>query len=263
MNLLPLSKSTYQDAKKCPRYAYNRKIKKIQPPVGEAALKGVQFHNIVSDILQGESETTAKQKATYPDVLDWLALMSVNRPLIQYKKKKADSEAKVFATRNLDLCLDGKGADLIGIFDLVWFDQDLKALYILDWKTGRYENDNMVERNMYAALGKALHPQARTIFFELYFVQSNRSLISTYSWSSNDRVMVIKPPHGELVMQRNTINPMVLWTNDVLDEVESMDGSPTPGAHCRNWYGSECFYLREHCPAYQDGRKIRNAKVTE
>ena len=259
MKLIPLSKSTYQDFKKCPQYAYNRKVKGIYPPAGEAAIKGNQFHNAISDILSGESEDAARKSVTYPEVHEWLTLAMVNRPITKYKK--ADSEAKIFATRNLELCLNGKGADLIGIFDLVWLDKDTGILHILDWKTGRYENDSEIERHLYAALGKALHPNAKTILFELYFVQTNRSLISTYSWASRDKVMVIKPPHGEVQIMRDQINPMVMWVNDIIEEVESSEGLPTPGRQCRNWYGAECFYLREHCPAYQNGRKIRNAKV--
>lgn len=259
MNLKPLSKSTYQDFKKCPQFAYNRKIKKIQPPVGEAAIKGVQFHNIISDIIEGESEEVARKKITYPEIEAWLTMTLHNKPLNKFKKVK--SEAKVLATRNLELTTNTKEADLIGIFDLVWFDKITQSLMILDWKTGRYENDSEIERNLYAALGKALYPNAKTIFFELYFVQTGRSMISTYSWAAKDKVMVVKPPHGDVKIHREQLNPMLFWVNEIIDDVESSDGSPTPGTQCRNWYGAECFYLREHCPAYVNGRKVRNAKV--
>lgn len=261
MKILPLSKSTYGDFQKCPQYAYNRKVKGIQPPAGMAAIKGNQFHNAISQILKGDTEESARSRVTFPEVHEWLTLAMHNKPMGKYKK--AFSEAKILATRNLDIVNNGGDADLIGIFDLVWFDDVAQSLYILDWKTGRYENDSEIERHLYAALGKALHPQAKSVFFELYFVQTNRSLISTYSWASKDRTMVIKPPHGEVnVLRDKNINPMVLWVSDIIDEVESSEGEPTPGPQCRNWYGSECFYLREHCPAYSNGRKIRNAKMS-
>lgn len=258
MNLLPLSKSTYQDFNRCPQYAYNRKIKKIQPPVGVAALKGVQYHKIISDIIKGASIRESLKKATYPEVSDWLNLTLVNRP-IRKKFMNADSEAKVLATRNLDVVYSQEEADLIGIMDVIWFDPNSKCMHILDFKTGRYENDNEIERHMYAALGKALQPAAKTIIFELYFVQSNRSLMSAYSWSSGDKVMVVRAPNNEITISREDINPLILWANNVLEEVEENDGTPKPGAHCKNWFGAECFYLQEHCPAYKNGRKIKNA----
>lgn len=260
MNILPLSKSTYQDFKKCPMYAYNRKVNKINPPVGDAAIKGVQFHKCISDLVNGEYEETVRSKVTYPEVNDWLTLTMVNRPLKEFKKNKAESEVTVLATRNLELSLKRNTADLIGIMDMIWLGEDKATLYIMDWKTGSYENDSEIERNMYAALGKALHPNVRTIIFQLYFVQSNRTLQSTYSWASHDKVMVIKDPTNAVKIYRESLsNPMTLWINDIVDEVESSDGSPTPGRQCRSWYGQECFFLQEHCPAYKNGRKIRNA----
>lgn len=257
MNILPLSKSTYQDFEKCPHYAYNRKVKGLRPPVGDAAKKGVQFHNAVANLLDGTTEDDVRRSITYPEVNEWLTLLMVNRKLTPLKK--ASKEAKILATRNLELCVNGQSADLIGIMDVVYYDEAADSLHIIDWKTGRYENDSEVERHLYAALGKALYPNVRNIYFELYFVQTNRSLMSTYSWASKDKVMVIKPPNGEISITKETINPMLFWVSDIIEKVESSDGSPKPGAQCRNWYGTECFFLREHCSAYKNGRKIRNA----
>ena len=257
MNVLPLSKSTYQDFKKCARYAYNRKILKIQTPTGEAAMKGVQFHQVASDIIKGEAEATVRERITYPEVDTWLTLTQTYRPLSRFKH--AESELRVLATRNLDIVTNAKGADLIGIMDLVWFDKNTQSLHILDFKTGRYENDNEIERHMYAALGKALYPAAKSIMFELYFVQSNRSLISNYAWSSRDKTMVIRDPHNAITILREDINPLLFWVSNILEEVEVSEGQPNPGSHCRNWYGQECFYLKEHCPAYKNGRKVNNA----
>lgn len=258
MNILPLSKSTYQDFEKCPQYAYNRKVLGLRPPVGDAAKKGVQFHNAVANLLEGTTEEDVRRSITYPEVNEWLTLLMVNRKLKPLES--AHKEAKILATRNLELCLDSsKNADLIGIMDIVYYDKLSDSLHILDWKTGRYENDSLVERNLYAALGKALYPAVKHIFFELYFVQSNRSLISTYSWASKDKVMVVKSPHGDISIQRQDINPMLFWVSDIIEKVESSDGTPKPGAQCRNWYGSQCHFLQENCPAYKNGRKIKNA----
>ena len=257
MNVLPASKSSYQDFSKCPRYIYNRKILGIQPPVGEAARMGVQFHKCISELIKGASEEEVRQKIAWPVIHDWLTLTMINRPLKEFRK--ADSEIKVLATRNLELVTDSKQADLIGIMDLVWLDKTNNILYVLDFKTGRYEVDSVVERHLYSALGRALQPHIKNVIFELYYVQTNRSLISSYSWTCKDKVVVIKDPYGKVEMLRDSIDPMAVWCNDIVEEMETSEGDPNPGRHCRNWYGAQCYYLQDHCPAYKNGRKIKNA----
>ena len=171
MDCRPLSKSTLQNWEKCSQYAYNNKVLGIRTPSTLPAEKGVEFHACIDKILKGAYESEVKSSVEHDDVKDWLTLTICNRGLEEFKS--ATSETTIFANRALSSC-EADVADFMGILDVIWTDHNI--VHVLDWKTGAYEYDNIIERNWCAGLAKAAYPWAKTIVFELYYVRSNRSL---------------------------------------------------------------------------------------
>ena len=240
---------------KCSQYAYNRKVLGIPTPSGIPAAKGNEFHRVIDKLIKGSSESEVRKNIKFEDVGRWLTLFMVNRGLSEFTN--ATSEEKIFAGKALNV-VSKDVADFMGIIDVIW--QKDNIVHILDWKTGGYEYDNPIERNWYAALAKAKYPWAKTVMFELYYVRTNRKLESTYLWGAKENVLCVKDPSREIDVQNKHDNPLRIWVKEQCQNVELSDPIPNVGPHCRNWYGSPCFYLAEHCPAYKNSRKIRSKK---
>ena len=82
-----------------------------------------------------------------------------------------------------------------------------------------------------------------------------------YAWNAKNNVLVVKDPFGDTSVKNESYDPLCSWIKNKIQLVEESEPAPNVGPQCRKWYGSECFYLQEHCPAYANGRKITTRKV--
>jgi hypothetical protein len=122
------------------------------------------------------------------------------------------------------------------------------TLLIVDWKSGRWEQDDIFERHSYAGLlGHAAFPQARVIRFQLRFVRSGHVLESVYTWE-DERTVHIVDPRGKEFRMRDPKGPFLAWLGAVRNKIRLTKAEPRPGAHCTKWYGKPCIFHGAECP---------------
>lgn len=173
MSITPWSFSRIKSFEQCPKQFYHEKILKEYPFVEtEATRYGNEFHKAAEEYI-GDETPLPPQFAYAGPILDAL----------NNKHGKKLCEYKMGLTTNRDPC--GFSADDVwfrGIADLVILDEETKAAWVVDYKTGkntRYADKGQLEL---MALAMFKHfPDIETIRGGLLFVVADELIVETYT----------------------------------------------------------------------------------
>jgi hypothetical protein len=107
-------------------------------------------------------------------------------------------------------------------------------LFVEDLKTGRFESDDVVERDIYSVLvwDAESTPEDKELMFVRFFCRTGN--------------------HDEFHYSKTDIEEARQNIIGIVDEVRNSTPEPTPGDHCLHWYGRQCEFLSTDCPLAKD-----------
>lgn len=256
-NPTPVSKTSIGDFLFCPWFWYAIRILKRKKEIGIAAMNGINVHNLVAQIITGVIDLPAAfASATNSQVIDLLTATNTWWPLEELKEQcNAGNllvEQTVYATKTGRRVKTSRSAIVMGIVDLA-FIPDSNVGRIDDWKSGAWEQDDPLERDLYAGvIGPSLFPLASCIVFTLRFMRTGNILRSTYQFSSSRQTCIVTDPFGQVVVRIADENPFLKNVKDIIAEIEATKPIPKHGAHCKKHYGQPCqFYADATCPYWE------------
>ena len=218
--LLPLSKSTYSAGKKCHRHVYNTKILKLVDGERVEANNGKIVHEWRAKVLPGATDLdTALGQISDPEITELLcyAIAKSVYPYEPGQKLEQHYQNPLFH----------------GYIDRAG--RVNNRLFVEDLKTGRWENDDELERDLYSVLvwDAEATPDDNELTFVRFFCRSGN--------------------HHEFSYTRESIEDARERVLAAVEEVRGWEPDPIPGAHCLNWYGKPCeFHGTENCPLAAD-----------
>lgn len=252
----PVSKSQIASFLTCPWLWYAFKILKIKQEIGLPAMIGIWTHDLIQEIIvDGLSWSEAFAKAQRKEVGDLLTLANTWWPLGDLREKYLAGnlivEEQLYATRKGKGVKTPRSAIVTGVVDLA--EDAGRIVYIDDWKTGAWEKDNDLERNIYAGiLAPAKFPKAQEVVFTLRFIQTGHTLQSTYQFSKSGHTCIVTDPNGDVIVRAAQENPFLQDIKEIVAQIEAAKPTPKHGVHCKKQYGSPCqFYADGSCPYWE------------
>lgn len=217
--LIPLSKSTYGVWKKCPWKAYAHKVLKLKSVDTKVASNGKEAHDLRMQVQSGATDiNTALATASSREVGE-LTAKSIANSLYQdvTDEKHEQYYHNEYIHGYIDRCGRWNG-----------------KLFVEDLKTGRFESDDVIERDFYSVLfwDAESKPTDNELLFVRFFCRSGN--------------------HDEFHYSKADIEEARANIIEVVNQVKNSDPEPSPGDHCLNWYGRPCEFLSTDCPLAKD-----------
>jgi hypothetical protein len=258
MKLDPLSKSSYKRFLTCPWKAHAVKNLGFEESYGPAAAWGVEFHELIAKVLQ--KELTLEQ--ALPKARDDEMAAMLDRTLILLPNFRGKAEEHVLVDKNGKRTDKEEKAIVHGYLDVMIQEDDETAL-VIDWKTGRWEQDDVFERHLYAGmLARAIFPKVRAIRFQLRFTRSGNILESIYTWEDKNNLHILAPDGSESTMY-DVKGPMNAWIAGIRNAIRQTKAEPRPGEWCVKNYGKKCDFNGNICPLSQNADKALEAFVMQ
>lgn len=218
--LLPVSKSSMAMGRKCLKHLHNKKVLKIPDGDTIAASIGRDVHEWRAKILPGATSLeTALAEISDPETTDLLC-QTIAKSVYPYEP-------------NQKLEIHYQNPQFHGYIDRCG--RVNNRLFAEDLKTGRWEDDDEQERDLYSVLAwdALATPEDKEMVFVRFFCRSG-----------NHHEFIYTPEGIEDARERTLL---------AVAELEAAEPIPNPGAHCLNWYGRPCGYHgTEHCPLAAD-----------
>lgn len=218
--VVPVSKSSLAMGRKCLAHLYNKKVLKIPDGDSLAASIGRDVHDWRAKILPGATDLeSALAEISDPETTDLLCC-AIAKSVYPYEP---DQKLEIHYQNDrfhgyIDRCGRVNG-----------------RLFAEDLKTGRWEDDDEQERDLYSVL--AWDAQATQEDKEMVFVRF-------FCRSGNHHEFIYSAEGIENARERILL---------AVSELEAAEPIPNPGAHCLNWYGRPCGYHgTDHCPLAAD-----------
>lgn len=217
--LIPLSKSTYGVWQKCHWKAYAHKVLKLKSKDSKFSANGREVHDLAAQVQSGSTDINAALASASNREVEELTAKSIANSLYQ----GVENEQHERHLRNnyvhgfVDRCGRWNG-----------------KLFVEDLKTGRFESDDLIERDIYSVLfwEAEATPSDNELLFVRYFCRSGN--------------------HDEYHYSRSDIEDARQRIIEIVEEVKNSEPEPMPGAHCLNWYGRPCEFLSTECPLARD-----------
>lgn len=144
-------------------------------------------------------------------------------------------------------------AMLHGYMDVLCDLKKHKTTLIEDWKSGRWEKDNELERHEYALLGRAVYPQNNIVIFRLVFLRTGHILETKYEWSDDGNSCTVTHDGGKpKTLHGDGKDPILEYFHVRMRKIARTAPKPKPGAHCEKWFGKPCQFLGVECPLSAD-----------
>jgi hypothetical protein len=267
VRLDPLSKSTYKNWLKCPWKAHAHKNLGLVDVSGPAALNGQEFHYLLAEALSGRMTLERAIAAAsieeigwwLENTMRWLPFLP-DQPLLLEEHIVIDKKGKRLDSK------DKEQGIAHGILDVI-VEENEDQILVVDWKSGRWVQDDQFERHNYAGLlAHAAFPDARVIRFQLQFVRFQSTLESIYTFEDERNVHILEPNGKELKLYDQR-GPLLAWIAAIRNRIRQTKCEPRPGAHCTNWFGRPCIFngyecpLSENLPAVMDDFVLTNDPV--
>lgn len=251
MILKPLSKSTLAVFRVCPFKAHAFKNLGFERPSGFLAQTGKLIHDF-RDRIERQALTLeeAVSQIKDPEIAALLEKTVLNDPFHGSEfQKLTEAHVKIDAEGNWVETDDQAAA--YGYLDKVVFLPD--ELVVDDLKTGTLEYDDVFERHLYAGLlARAAQPGYDRIRFVRYFCRSGNRHEYLYEWKklkNGSTALYVTGPTGKRSRIRGKHhNPLVIYLQKILREIERTSPDPRPGSHCKNWFGAPCVFRGNVCP---------------
>jgi len=251
MILQPLSKSKYEVFLKCPWKAHALKNLGLEDSWGQPAADGIETHDLLEGVLSERiSEPMALEMASSDEVRSLFAKGVMLSPVVD--KERALFENRVSIDKKGNITTDAKKSIAHGILDIVEPIPSKEIVVVSDWKTGKYQKDNIFERHLYGGmLAHAMFPEYSTVHFNLIFVRSGDVLHSEYKFSKKDKELLITSPSGKTEFLCDNKSPLLAWLEAIIRKIRTTPARPNPGQHCVKWYGTPCVFHGAECPLSQ------------
>lgn len=257
----PLSKSSIGDFETCPWLYYAYRILKRKREIGLPAMNGIEAHDLIRQFITEDLHfQNILNKATNDDVRNIIELTNTWWPLRELREKFQTRslmvEEQIFATRTGKRVKTRRSALVTGIVDLAEVRDGV--LYVDDWKSGNWEKDNQLERDLYAGvIGRAIDPKIKKIVFTLRWMKSGRTYQSVYRFSSTDKTVVVTDPSNtETVRTCKDMNPFLWDIKQTAEAIRTAKPTPKHGPHCKKMFGKPCqFYADASCPYWVEKLK--------
>ena len=217
--LIPLSKSTYSVWQKCPWKAYAYKVLGLRRADTKQAFNGREAHDLRVQIQSGATDIASALATASSQEVGELTAKSIANSL--YPEIQDEKHEQYYHNEYVHGYVDRVGR-LSG------------KLFVEDLKTGRFESDDVVERDIYSVLvwDHEATPDESELLFVRFFCRSGN--------------------HDEFHYSRNDIEAARQNIIRIVNEVRNSDPEPNPGDHCLNWYGRPCEFLGDQCPLAKD-----------
>lgn len=217
--LIPFSKSRYNTWSKCHWKAYAEKVLGLKTKKTIYAANGNEVHDLRVQVQSGGTDmASALAAASSPEVSELAAKSIANSlyPDIVGEKHEIHYHNEWFHGY----------VDRIGRVN--------GKLFVEDLKTGRFESDDIVERDLYSVLvwDAESTPNDNELLFVRFFCRSGN--------------------HDEFRYSRNDIEEARQKLITIAGEIRDSEPEPMPGAHCLNWYGRPCEFQGNECPLARD-----------
>ena len=217
--LLPFSKSRYNVWEKCHWRAYAEKVLKLRTKKSIEAANGNEVHDLRMQVQSGGTDiNTALASASSQQVSELTAKSIANSlyPELEGEKHEIHYHNDWFHGY----------VDRVGRLN--------GKLFVEDLKTGRFESDDVVERDIYSVLvwDSESTPDDNELMFVRFFCRSGN--------------------HDEFHYSRNDIEEARQKLIQIAHDIANSDPDPMPGAHCLNWYGRPCEFQGTECPLAKD-----------
>lgn len=255
MHLSPLSKSTWATFELCPWKAHAHKNLGLESVAGPAAEAGKEAHTLIENVLRGHmTPEEAIAKASDPEIGDWIqaGLDHVADIRREYGDINLLVEEYTCADKNGKRVETPAEAMIHGYKDLLINLHEQKTTLIVDWKSGRWEKDNELERHEYALLGRAAYPKNDTVIFRLVFLRTGHILETRYEWSDKGKTCTITHDDKAPKTVSGKIDPILEYFHVRIQRIKRTAPKPKPGKHCEKWYGKPCQFLGCECPLSAD-----------
>lgn len=151
----------------CPFKLKCSAIDKLPEPESEAILEGHRIHKAAQFYLEGKAKDVVEDLAKFASTLE------------DMKGAGATAEARFALDKDLKPTDWFRGAWLRVIYD-VMIDNGDSTLYIGDWKTGRPRDEDREQLGLFALSAMLLHPETHTVYTELLYTKSGRSVKQTF-----------------------------------------------------------------------------------
>ena len=217
--LIPFSKSRYNTWIKCHWRAYAEKVLGLKSKSSKQASNGNEVHDWRVQIQSGSTDMdTALAQASSP-VVSELTAKSIANSL--YTDIEDEKHEQFYHNEYVHGYVDRVGR-LNG------------KLFVEDLKTGRFESDDPIERDIYSVLvwDAESTPDDEELLFVRFFCRSGN--------------------HDEFHYSRHDIEEARQVLIQIADDIRNSEPEPMPGPHCMNWYGRPCEYQGKECPLAAD-----------
>jgi hypothetical protein len=218
--LFPLSKTSYGVFQKCPWHLYATKILGLKDGDSAAASAGRQVHDWRAKILSGATDyESTLAEISDPEVSGLLAqtiAKSVYSDVLDQKLEQHYQNELVHGY------IDRSGR------------LNNSRLFVEDLKTGRWELDDPMERDIYSVLvwDNDATPETEDLMFVYFYCRSGQ--------------------HYEHIYNREDIDTARERIAQAITEIAEASPDPNPGAHCLSWYGQPCAFHGQECPLSAD-----------